>query len=551
MRAGYANRNTHHIRRRLTEEEMYLVAILLDKSGLDIAEFAMPDDQQPDGIYRAWSFQWSWYRDRSPQSIEQGARSTGKSASVKLRMLGFPWSFPGQEAVITGPLEKHVTPLADAVDTAWHSRRLFREFLQKGRGYMTKRPFTLRFINDAKIYGKIPGTKGTGVKGTHPVILELDEGQDFTDKAFKESIETVNKTNPDNQWRVHGVTTGVRNWFWRATQSNSGWKVHRPLAICRPTWTEEERQQKLLDYGGYESPDWRRNVYGDHAGEAVHLFVLARLMKLVAEPDDAYSLNEYHKKRILAENVKGIGEDAFELMGELLDLPMRHTSDGQYVSFVAGMDVGMVADPSEILVFGLTAPEAGKRQRLRLLTRITLVRMSAPRQVDVLIHVIDHYRCLFGMDRTGLGLPLFTDLQERVEMKPSVKPLLKRLKGYNFSEKLAVEIDAEVEEETGSIDDALLKKNTKDAAQDELRHLVDEAVLELPWDEDLIDQFKGQTGTLTKKGTDAYGRIAYSVGEFHALDAARMAALVHGRQKIEAILEERRDRPPVIDVLGF
>lgn len=69
----------------LTEEEAYLVALLLDESGIDQAEFAMIDetswdhekDEQGDGCFRAWPFQVPWFRCKARKQIDAGCIAEG------------------------------------------------------------------------------------------------------------------------------------------------------------------------------------------------------------------------------------------------------------------------------------------------------------------------------------------------------------------------------------------------------------------------------------------------------------------------------------------
>lgn len=72
----------------LTDAEKCLYAIFLDQSGLDLAEMCWIDESNPNGsgCFRAYPYQWSWWRDTSPMSIDQGARSVGKALDVTTRI---------------------------------------------------------------------------------------------------------------------------------------------------------------------------------------------------------------------------------------------------------------------------------------------------------------------------------------------------------------------------------------------------------------------------------------------------------------------------------
>jgi hypothetical protein len=65
-----------------------------------------------------------------------------------------------------------------------------------------------------------------------------------------------------------------------------------------------------------------------------------------------------------------------------------------------------------------------------------LERISNPQQVRAIVWVMDFYKPrAFSMDKTGVGLPLFQDLQGT---SPAVAAVIR---GYNFSEKILVDFD--------------------------------------------------------------------------------------------------------------
>ena len=70
---------------------------------------------------------------------------------------------------------------------------------------------------------------------THPIWLEMDEAQDYPDKGWVEVIETLKRGFTGARWRAHGVTRGVRDYFYKFTQEGSGWSVNR---FCLPAGTQ-------------------------------------------------------------------------------------------------------------------------------------------------------------------------------------------------------------------------------------------------------------------------------------------------------------------------
>lgn len=553
----------------LSEEEAYLWAILSDESGLDLAELTWhePSDLDTDTCWRARDYQWSWFRCTDPLQIDQCARSVGKSLSIKVRAFAFPFLWPGQEMVVTAPELNHLEAIVELIEGKFYDTRLGREMLVTKRGGVTHRPFSMKFENSARIMGRIPQKDGKGVKGIHPIWLELDEGQDFPEKGWVELVETLKRGVEGAVWRAHGVTKGVRDYFYKfTTDPNSKWKVHKITAMHRPDWTDEERQEKIEAYGSRDNPDYRRNVLGEHGDATNPLFVLTRLMKCVDDNQASkYNEEEYTVIKLSPEVVDDYGGD----IEPLLDLPGSHLA--RYKSFWIGMDVGFTRDPSEILVFAeyelrgdelkeakqtATDPNDTTRKvrkavpqngstRLKLVTRVQLRRIGSPDQTRVVKKIIDHYKPkAFAMDATGNGLPLYQHIQE------AMPDYVNYIKGYKFNGKILVDFDQRVvvDEFKGDLEkDARIERQVLEYSTDKLRELVDHERLWLPWDRELIGEFQGQTYTIERSTMDPYGRKRFSDGSFHSLDAARMAILGWKQFAIEE-LTSKKTQESVIDI---
>lgn len=870
----------------LTDEEAALWCILQDPSGLDQAEFFWYNQDEPDGCWRAWSFQWSWYRSKDPLQIDQCARSVGKSLSIKMRAFAFPFLYPGQEMVITAPELVHLHPITGLVENQFQASRVGQEMLPKGRNRgITHRPFQMDFLNGARIMGRIPQRDGKGVKGCaikdtpvltdhgyvmvqdlkpgdmvlthkgrympvewietdindcyevrgagsypltvscdheflgsenqagpkqkrdflplrfhdveflleeqvywatptqfpelsvptlvddrldqrkdefwwlvgryladgvlspgrhgtlakvywicpdhkadallaagtalgeklgrtqrahssadefrlcstsfarwlqehfgrlangkkipswalgmderhrnfllegylagdgwfnakkkrwevgsaskelamgiqllaqtlgytvnatsvkpkpnvmcanpqiswrvqighghsaeldghlvgkvksvkpvgkqtiynpivaedhsyvtgtvvshnlHPIWLELDEAQDYPEPGWIELIETLKRGHAGAVWRAHGVTRGLRDHFYKFTQPESGWTVHRFTAMHRPNWTDQERQEKIEQYGSKDHPDYRRNVLGLHGDATNPLFVLHRLMACVDSDESSdYNQDEYFQVRVNDEMIRDSGSDILQFM----DFPTIHNGP-PYIAYWAGMDVGYTNHPSEILVFGEIRGKP--KSKLKLLTRMHLERINHKDQVAAMIWTIDNYRPkAFALDKTGLGLPLFQDLQNKAEENPRLTKIVDTIKGYNFSSKILVDFDdtIEVDDMMGDpIKEAGIERNVLEYSTDKLREFVDHERLILPWDRGLLGEFQGQTYTVVRSAMDQYGRKRYSQGQFHALDAARMAVLGYAQNSIEEFVKNHKEEPVFDVIMGF
>lgn len=535
----------------LTEDEAYLLAILTDESGLDQAEFLWHAADHEYGCFRAWPFQHAWWRNKGSLQIDQCSRSAGKSLSIQVKTCAFPLLHPAHEMVITAPEGNHLQAVTDLIETRFKSNRFYSELLLANAAQgITHRPFLAKFRNGSRIMGRIPQRDGRGVKGVHPLWLEMDEAQDYPSAGWTEIVETLKQGHESARWRAHGVTKGIRDEFWKFTQPDSDWFVHRYAAMWRPTWTAQERDEKIKMYGSSNHPDYRRNVLGKHGDVANPLFVLTRLMRCVdLDPASDYNQEGYQKISINAEMIEDRG-------GEILnaiDIPMTHK---KFKTTWGGADIGFTVDPTEILIFQEDEKNKAGDPVMKLVSRFRLERVSAPDQMKVILFLIDFYNLnAFSMDKTGNGLPLFQMIQEQAGKDGMVpQKILERIKGYNFSEKIPVDFDQSIDvEEFGGdeVQDTQIKRNVLEYSSDKLREYVDTQRLYLPDDRDLITEFQGQTYTYDKGGMDMYGRKRFSKGSFHALDAARMAVLGQVQYGIEAMLREHnrvKKQEPIYDI---
>jgi hypothetical protein len=274
--------------------------------------------------------------------------------------------------------------------------------------------------------------------------------QDFPDNGWVELIETMKAGTPGAQWRCHGVSRGVRDRYYRYTtghDSDLPFRVHRYMAMHRPSWCPQERRNKIAIYGGTEdNVDYRRNAYGEHGDATNPVFVLARLMSCVRMNESpwatTYNEDVYACLKVNDELLRRAGTP----IQAFLTLPMNHL-DQSYTSFWGGMDVGFTRDPSEILVFGELP--AKNESLLRLLARIHLMRISAADQAEAVRHLFGFYgerlRCV-ALDKTGNGLPLWQELAPEMVgtttgMRRTPDHIAARIKGYGFSQKIPVDFD--------------------------------------------------------------------------------------------------------------
>lgn len=523
--------------------------------------------------------------------VHNCARSVGKSLSIKVRGCAFALLHPGigSEMVITAPELIHLEPIVSLIESQMYSTWFLRELIPRGKSAVTHRPFQMNFVNGARIIGRIPQRDGKGVKGLHPIWLELDEAQDYPKPGWKELNETLKRGAEGSVWRAHGVTRGVRDDFYEKTQDTPDniWKVHRYPAMWRPTWTDKERADAIHEYGSRDDPDYRRNVLGEHGDATNPIFVAAQLFRNVdQDPLSEYNTNEYFKQVIKSEELELLRVD----INHFLDFPAGHLSFMGDVTerekmrqgkmkpkaiYWVGMDVGFTLDPSEILVWVEYHPSKPTRDKpnvpvpangktvLKLLTRLSLWRMPIEQQLLAMLTVIDFYRPkAFSLDKNGIGHPMWQLLQayldhfEKGEMDKipkwfhgfDLQDATTRIKGYSFGEKLVVGIDPTVEVKwfEDAYEKAPERREAKDFSTDLLREFVDGQRLWMPWDDEFLKQFQAATWSLNAGRIDQYGRRQFNKGNDHCLDASREMILGQVQFSIEEVMKAPKKHTPIL-----
>lgn len=667
---------------KLTEAECYLVAILKDPSGIDLAEFAMThaENKETHGIFRAWPFQYAWFRDRSKRHVDAAARLVGKALdvdtpilttegwstmgeleegdfvyspsgkavevlatfepmedrpcfeidfitecivadadhlwvvvsgnggtetlttldikgrmmagesfrtvenhlgrrfefaainqiqsrtvrcievddpdslylvgysfipthntmSIALRALAFPFNYPDQEMMVTAPESIHVQRVTDDIELNYKKVKLAMAMVD---GKFKHKPFSVQFINGARLYSRIPQRDGSGVQGAHPTILEHDEGAKYPEAGWSEIKETLKSSLDNAQWRVHGVSFGVGGTFNELIAGkNSNWTVTYLPAMITPIWNEEMKAEKIEEYGGYNTSDYRRNILGLQADAGSPIFVLPRLMACVdQELSSEYNLDEYYLKSIDEGGITDMRERYGLGVTDMLEIPSLHL---QYKNFWIGMDFGWTISPSAICVFAEVPAKGGTI--LKLISRILLHKVSAGDQMRVIRFLIEHYRPIaFACDATGAGQPVYQLLQEEAERDSSMKFAQGRIKDINFSSKVIVGFDESVKIDEYKPDgylDAAIWRPFIEASTDSARKLVDQKRLLLPMDKELLGELESaeQTSKKIGKTIDAYGRSGRKNG-LHNLDAIRMALFSYETHAIDYMISSKED----------
>ena len=386
--------------------------------------------------------------------------------------------------------------------------------------------------------GRIPQLDGSGVKGIHPIWLEHDEASDYPGKGWSELVSTVKFNNPRARWRAHGVTRGVGDQFdEKISGKDSTWKVSRLPAMYRPDWTEQERLDKIEEFHGYDSDGYRRNVLGTLGDGNSPMFVLHRIMQnVILDLENEYNSLEYYNAFISDAMIREVGD-----VTDLLEIPSIQVN--KYKRFWIGMDFGWTQSPSAIVVFAEEKHPKKDETCLKLVSKILLKGVTADDQLKVIMTLMEIYRPIaYAMDATGAGQPVIGLLEARIKENQEYDYMIDRIKQYNFSEKVIVGFDQNVEinsHEQDSYMAAAIKRPFLEASADAIRLLIDSGRMPLPYDKDIIGELQS-TPKNSRTTADAYGKSTHRKSGQHVLDAMRMAILAQQTRHIDDFIAEHK-----------
>jgi hypothetical protein len=550
------------------EDDMALIAMLADPILGPELMWADPNNHDFSGCYRVRDHQypmfwgtpdWSTYKQRNNEGYAC-ARAVGKTESIKARSWTHPFRRAKLNLLVTAPELIHLLPLTDAIEDRVRDIRMTRDLLDTrgGQTGFTHRPFGVDFRDGTKIVGRIPRLTGTGVKGQHQPDLIMDEAQDYPGRGWTEIHETVMREtrdaegDPDYHFIFYGVHSGERDTgFFERTDNADVWTIHTITKLQTHSWNAQEKAEAKAAYGGTSSPDYRRNIMGEAGAAASAFFVAARLMACVDQHRDSpYNEREYVKQLLRSEELDHYGLP----IREVLDLP-----DG-LVNVWGGMDVGLTLAPTVIHLYN--EEKVGKAMRLKLYRRIILERFRTRTIREALYAICWHFGTNlkgFGMDVTGLGFPIWQEMED----DEAAPPLLKeRSRGYFFNASVPVGIEESmvIRDQNGQMRDqygAQVKKVWNDlTGRDEyvvhmpmieastryLRRMVDRSFLLLPFDPEITRDMRGET----QQRVQRVAGLKKKPNAFHDLDAQRAMAMVYNAEQVEAVLLAQA--PPVLDI---
>lgn len=542
-------------------DDFLLYAMLTDSLYAAELLWEEPKNNAFGGLYRVKDYQYPLWRTENIYAIFACARAVGKTESIKGDAFSHAFKRLGENMLITAPELIHLKPLTDAVEARIRDTRLTREFLdtRAGKTGFTHMPFGVEFRDGTKIVGRIPRREGTGVKGQHQPDLRVEEAQDYPKRGWDEVHETVNKDGirydgkPDFTYWGYGVHSGARDTGFFNRVDKGEFKLISITKLQTDSWNKGEKNAATAAYGGSNAPDYRRNILGEAGAAASPYFVMSRLMASIDQKHDStYNTAEYVSQTIHAEDIEELELD----MSDILNLPPT------FGPIYAGMDVGLTISPTVILLFSKEKVQGV--ERLKLLRMYHLWRLR-PKQIRQALYALTYHLgkklISFGMDVTGLGFPMFQEMEDDELAPPH---LLQVARGYFFNSQVPVGINKDfiTTDAGGTMRDqygASVKVEVDPLSGEErfvsympmieastryVRDWIDTGKLLLPFDQEVRADMQGETHQRVKAVGE---KKLKKPNSFHILDAMRAAAMAEKAETIEEALAQE-EQEEVLDM---
>jgi len=472
---------------------------------------------------RYWLHQAEDLQCRDLQIIHLDGRDVGKTVNISTLALHKAFTTKGGQILVATPHQGHLDTIIEEVEWQVENNPDLNSSIainSQGRPKILRKPyFRMEWKNGSVIYFRPAGAYGDSFRSLHVDVILVDEGAWIPEKAWKALRQCLKQ---GGSFRIYSTPNGLRDTTYFRLTNSDRWKLFKVPSWKNPHWTKE-REIELIDfYGGKDSAGWQHEVAGEHGKPSYGAFNIEHF-KLAQ-----VSIDEYQLVEITPEHIRDCEgeEEVLDRIDMLLNLIPQNTAKAR---FWVGTDTGYVNDPTEIVVFREkhAADSSGDEvvSPMELVLRIHAEHIAYPIIAEILGTIDRYYKPQgVGLDHGGNGMSILQDLLHLDKFNDL--NLSDRIEGIDFGSSTIIGFRDD--------DQAIpLKKRTKEFMTTLIaKHLHSRRLLFPITDGVLEDQFTTHTYTLKN------GRVIYSKGNDHIIDAVRCAMLVREKkQYLENILD--------------
>jgi len=467
---------------------------------------------------RYWPHQAEDLQCRDSQIIHLDGRDVGKTVNISTLALHFAFTNKGGQVLIATPHQGHLDTIIEEMEWQIDNNPDLTSSIainNQGRPKILRKPyFRIEWKNGSVIYFRPAGAYGDSFRSLHVNMILVDEGAWIPEKAWKALRQCLIQ---GGTFRIYSTPNGLRDTTYFRLTSSDRWKLFKIPSWENPNWTKDREVELLEFYGGIESSGWQHEVAGEHGKPSYGTFNIEHF-KLSQVPIDDYQLVE-----ITQEHLKDCEGEAEVLDRIDMLLNLIPQNNAEFVFWV-GSDTGYVNDPTEIVVFREKTTnytnDTNEKQKsiLELVLRVHCEHIAYPIIAEILATIDRYFKPSgVGLDNGGNGMSILQDLLHLDKFADL--DLDERIVGIDFGSSTII----------GYRDDDKvkpLKKRTKEFMTTLIaKHLHSKKLLFPMLDAVIEDQFTTHTYTLKN------GRVIYSKGNDHIIDAIRCAMLVREKKK--------------------
>ncbi|CAM2066735.1 Terminase family protein [Sulfidibacter corallicola] len=465
-----------------------------------------------------WPHQVEDLECEAPTIVHLDGRAAGKTLSLSTDALHFAFTRRGGKGLLAAPHQGQLDTLIEEIEFQLESNPELMASIattRAGKPKIVRKPyFRLEFSNGSILYFRPAGAHGESFRSLHVQRIWVDEAAWLSERAWKALRRCLVS---GGQLRVYSTPNGLRNTtYYRLTMSPNVTLFRWPSWL-NPNWTKEMEAELLEFYGGRDSSGWAHEVAGEHGRPTYGAFNAEHLNLAFKE------LLEYQKIIITGNELKDCEteEEAASRLEMFLNLTPKSGV------FWLGGDLGYTNDPTELVVF--REDPVGNHPVLKLVLRVHMERVAYP-NIAQTIALLDHYFGFVGLgvDYGGNGMATVQELLTLDKYKPL--DLEGRLEGFHFGGMTTLAVQGGRE----------IRKRTKELMTSLISGALQRRQLIFPSDDsDIEDEFSTHTYSLRD------GKIIYSKGNDHIVDAVRCAMLARERGNLEEVHEETVSIRPV------